>query len=234
MLKVGYNNKPNKHGFELGDTIEFGGIEWAVIQTDKTRIKCISSGIIERRAFNTSFRPNRNNYYFSDLRKYLNGGFIRRLIDAGAPINALVAFGLNLRSEDGEDDYMNTSCCDRINLITCDEYRNLREFIPPIKASGKSSQFINGAWWTATPVRIRPRPYTLKIINQDGSLDSRFPDDVSGVRPTCCLNTQILSANISKKEKRRKQVTQFVKKIVADWNIGADELYKEKGEAHVQ
>ena len=74
--------KKNKHGFEPKQEFTMGGIAWTVIQTGADLVKCIASECVEERAFDAK---NRNDFAASDIRAYLNGEFLRRLIAAGAP-----------------------------------------------------------------------------------------------------------------------------------------------------
>jgi hypothetical protein len=125
----------NKHGFEVKREFTIGGIAFTVIQTTEGWVKCIASEIVEERAFDAK---NRNDFAISDIREYLNGEFLKRLIGAGAPEEMFEYFNIDLTADDGLKKYGGDRV--RIGLITCEEYRLFRDHIPPV----------DGWWWTAT------------------------------------------------------------------------------------
>lgn len=72
----------NKHGFEPKQEFTMGGISWTVIQTGKDWVKCITSDCVAEGVFD---KGDKNNFSVSSLRAYLNGEFLRRLVQVGAP-----------------------------------------------------------------------------------------------------------------------------------------------------
>lgn len=72
----------NKHGFAPKQEIKIGGIAFTIIQTAESWVKCIASECIGERAFDAQ---NRNDFAASDIREFLNGEFLKRLIAEGAP-----------------------------------------------------------------------------------------------------------------------------------------------------
>lgn len=174
----------NKHGFEPKQEFTMGGIAWTVIQTGKDWVKCITSDCVEKRAFDEG---NKNNFAVSSLRDYLNGEFLRSLIQAGAPEEAFEYFNIDLTADDGLNDYGVDSF--RVGLITCDEYRLLRGNIPKIP---------NSWWWTATP--DSPINPFVRSVYPDGSLSSDIAYHISnGVRPICKLKSGLLASYLNDK-----------------------------------
>ncbi len=186
-----------------------GGIAWTVIQTTEGWVKCIASEIVEERAFDAK---NRNDFAISDIREYLNGEFLKRLIGAGAPEEVFEYFNIDLTADDGLKKYGGD--CVRIGLITCEEYRLFRDHIPPV----------DGWWWTATadsPVN----PY-VRYVYSDGSLDSVSAyDGDGGVRPLCCLKSEILVSYLTGANKQRAEAVDMMKHIAAAWNVQPDEVF---------
>lgn len=169
--------KKNKHGFEPKQEFTMGGIAWTVIQTGANWVKCITSECVEERAFDAK---NRNDFAASDIRAYLNGEFLRRLIKAGAPEEMFEYFHINLTADDGLKNYGFDRV--RIALITCEEYRLFREHIPALP---------NDWWWTATP--SSPINSFVRFVISNGSLSSNDAyGDYFGVRPLCVLKSEIL------------------------------------------
>lgn len=174
--------KKNKHGFEPKQEFTMGGIAWTVIQTGANWVKCITSECVEERAFDAK---NRNDFAASDIRAYLNGEFLRRLIKAGAPEEMFEYFHINLTAEDGLKNYGFDRV--RIGLITCEEYRLFREHIPALP---------NDWWWTATPDSpINPFTHYVCYVNSGGALNYYYACNGNiGVRPLCVLKSEILKS----------------------------------------
>lgn len=171
--------KENKHGFEPKQEFTMGGIAWTVIQTGADWVKCIASECVEKRAFDEG---NENDFAASDIRAYLNGDFLRRLIAAGAPEEMFEYFNIDLTADDGLKNYGGDRV--RIGLITCEEYRLLRGNIPTLS---------NRWWWTATA--DSPINPFVRSVYSDGVLRCYYAYNGStGVRPLCVLKSEILKS----------------------------------------
>ena len=215
--------KKNKHGFEPKQEFTMGGIAWTVIQTGADLVKCIASECVEERAFDAK---NRNDFAASDIRAYLNGEFLRRLIAAGAPEEMFEYFNIDLTADDGLKNYGFDRV--RIALITCDEYRLFREHIPALP---------NDWWWTATP--SSPINSFVRIVHSNGTLGNGFAYyGTYGVRPLCVLKSEILKSYLSG-ENAEEQAARSVKRAeykaaeaeylnsLAEWANGKQERRKE-------
>lgn len=195
--------KKNKHGFEPKQEFIMGGIAWTVIQstppviasiTGANWVKCIASECVEERAFD---EKKENDFAASDIRAYLNGEFLHRLIVAGAPEEMFEYFHIDLTAEDGLKNYGFDRV--RIGLITCEECRLLRGNIPTLP---------NRWWWTATP--SSPINSFVRRVNSDGTLGNGFAYYGSyGVRPVCVLKSEILKSYLNgenaEKQKNRQR-----------------------------
>lgn len=148
----------NKHGFAPKQEIKIGGIAFTIIQTAESWVKCIASECIGERAFDAQ---NRNDFAASDIREFLNGEFLKRLIAEGAPEEMFEHFNVDLTADDGLRDYGGDRV--RVGLITCDEYRLLRGNIPALPDTW---------WWTATPDSPK-NPYVRNVYS-DGTLHIRL------------------------------------------------------------
>lgn len=203
----------NKNGIEVKAQFTIGGIAWTVIQTAESWVKCIASEIIEERAFD---KQNRNDFASSDLRAYLNGEFLQKMIGAGAPEEMFEHFNIDLTADDGLKTYGGDRV--RVGLITCDEYRLLRENIP----------HVDGWWWTATA--DSPINPFVRDVNSDGTLDSSGASHgVSGVRPLCVLKSEILVSYLNGDAKKRNEAVDMMKHIAVAWNVKPEEVFGKGG-----
>ncbi len=217
MFKEGSTMTANKHGFEPKQEITIGGIAFTVIQTGEDWAKCIASECVEERAFDAK---NRNDFAASDIRAYLNGEFLQRMIAAGAPEEMFDFFNIDLTADDGLKTYGGDRV--RVGLITCEEYRLFREHIPALP---------NDWWWTATA--DSPINPFVRYVNTGGTLyyDSAY-DGNSGVRPLCNLKSEILVSYLNGEivkqdapEDNREKAVDMMKHIAAAWDIHAEEVF---------
>lgn len=212
-----FNMKENKHGFEPKTEFTIGGIAFTVIQMGEDWVKCITSECVEERAFDAK---NRNDFAASDIRAYLDGEFLRRLIAAGAPEEMFEYFNIDLTADDGLKTYGGDRV--RVGLITCEEYRLFREHIPALP---------NDWWWTATA--DSPINSFVRGVYSDGALLNYYADGgVGGVRPLCNLKSEILKSYLSggyekqdAPEDQREKAVDMMKHIAAAWDIDAEEVF---------
>ena len=209
-----FNMTENKHGFTPKTEFTMGGIAWTIIQTGESWVKCIASECVEERAFD---EKNKNDFAASSLRAYLNGEFLQKLTDAGAPEAMFKEFVSDLTADDGLKQYGTDSA--RIGLITCDEYRALRENIPPLP---------NDWWWTATP--DSPINNFVRRVSTDGALDDNNAYyGHNGVRPLCVLQSEILKSYLDGGAKQRAEAVDMMKHIAAAWNVKPEEIFGKDG-----
>lgn len=203
----------NKNGIEVKAQFTIGGIAWTVIQTAESWVKCIASEIIEERAFD---KQNRNDFASSDLRAYLNGEFLQKMIGAGAPEEMFEHFNIDLTADDGLKTYGGDRV--RVGLITCDEYRLLRENIP----------HVDGWWWTATA--DSPINPFVRYVTSGGTLDySNACLGYYGVRPLCVLKSEILVSYLNGDAKKRNEAVDMMKHIAVAWNVKPEEVFGKGG-----
>lgn len=200
----------NKHGFKLKQEFTMGGIAWTVIQTGEDWVKCIASECVEECAFDEG---NKNNFFVSSLRDYLNCGFLRRLIQTGVPGEMFEYFNIDLVSDDGLKSYGGDSV--RIGLITCEEYRLLRDNIPTLP---------DCCWWTATPDSSINS--FVRYVFSDGSLSFSHPYGNYGIRPVCVLDSKILASCLSTTTVDQK-IAELETEILCNVNMGAKRFLEE-------
>lgn len=209
-----FNMTANKHGIEVKTEFTMGGIAWTVIQTAESWVKCVASRCVEERAFDEG---NKNDFAASSLRHYLNGEFLQKLIDSGAPEAMFEYFNIDLTADDGLKTYGGDRV--RIGLITCDEYRVLRDNIPPLPEDW---------WWTATP--DSPINSFVRNVPTDGTLyNSNAYYGNRGVRPLCTLKSEILVSYMNGEGKKRAEAIDMMKHIAAAFNVKPEEVFGKDG-----
>ena len=204
----------NKHGFAPKQEITIGGIAFTIIQTAESWVKCIASECIGNGAFDAQ---NRNDFAASDIRAFLNGEFLQKLIGAGAPEEMFEYFNIDLTADDGLKNYGGDRV--RIGLITCEEYRLLRGNIPALP---------DRWWWTATP--DSPINSFVRDVYSVGSLSNSVAYGGNlGVRPLCNLKSEILVSYLNgenaEEQKKRAKAVDMMKHIAAAWDIDAEEVF---------
>ena len=195
--------------FRPKQEITVGGVKFTIIQTGKDWVKVIASECVGEGAFDAQ---NRNDFAASDIREFLNGEFLQKLIGAGAPEAMFEHFNVDLTADDGLKDYGGDRV--RVGLITCDEYRLFRGNIPELP----------NTWWTATPDSTKNNG--VSYVDSDGTLNSYgacFGD--VGVRPLCVLKSEILKSYLDGDTKKRAEAVDMIKHIAAAWNIKSEEVF---------
>lgn len=202
----------NKHGFAPKQEIKIGGIAFTIVQIAENWVKCIASECIGERAFD---EQNRNDFAVSDIRAYLNGKFLQKLIAAGVPEDMFEHFNIDLTADDGLKQYGGDRV--RVGLITCDEYRLLRGNIPALPDTW---------WWTSTPDSTKNS--FVRIVHSDGTLYCRLAySEDRGVRPICVLKSEILKSYLDGDMKKRAEAVDMMKHIAAAWDIQPEEVFTE-------
>ena len=175
------NNSKNKKlpaGLSIGDEFQLAGTTWKILNIAGEGYVCLAESI-----GNKEFDSDDNNWATSKLRSYLNKEFLEKLEKEIGEGNVL-GFERNLLSLDGQTEY--GSCTDKVSLLTVDEYRKYRKYIPNA----------NKWWWLISPWSTPCNDYssTVAVVSPSGSISSHDYDDVDGVRPFCIFSTSIFES----------------------------------------
>lgn len=165
---------------EVGETITVAGITWRVLDKLEKGYLVISDGFYgEDRKFDGSC----NNWKCSDLRKELNTDLKDKIEDELGK-GALVGFERDLLSMDGQTEY--GTCKDLVSLISVDEYRKYRKFLPST----------DRYWWTITPdsTPCNNDSTCLRVVSPGGRIVNDSFDDSLGVRPFCIFSSSIFES----------------------------------------
>jgi len=179
-----------------GSRFTYGGVEWVVLDHRVNMALCLAADVLENRAFDEN---EKNDFAASSLRAYLNGEFLKKLIEAGADEAAFMPMVMDLTSDDGLEDYGKDTA--KIGLISCDMYRHFRKLIP------NASNW----WWTCTPYSTESNGYAgnVRDVNSDGALNgSNAYGGSGGVRPLCALKSEIL-VSYDEEQIKKREVTTF-------------------------
>lgn len=170
--------KGDKKAPELGEVIEIADISWIILDKTEQGYVALAEKKIDSRIFG-----NDNDWKESEIREYLNGEFaemIEKKIGCSLP-----EFERDLLSMDGQTEY--GTCMDKVSLISVDEYRRYRRFIP----NGK-----DGCWWTITPdsTKCNNDATYIRVVSPSGYVYYYYFDFIRGVRPFCIFPSSIFES----------------------------------------
>lgn len=170
-----YEQLRKKYQPEIGKTIEVAGIKWLVLDKIEKGYFAISEDFYGR---DRGFDDNCNDWKSSDLRNELNTD-LRKKIESELGTDSLVEFERNLLSLDGQTEY--GTCRDYVSLISVDEYRKYRKFLPN---RGKW-------WWTLTPdsTACNNDDTFVRVVSPSGDVDDDDCYGSCGVRPVCIFSS---------------------------------------------
>lgn len=105
---------------KIGCKFKFGKIEFVKLDNAYDGCLCLATDVLFRDWFDNN---GKNDWATSTLRQKLT-----EVIGDYIDTSALVPFDRDLTTDDGMIDYGH--CTDTVSLLTCDEYRKYRKFIP--------------------------------------------------------------------------------------------------------
>lgn len=175
-------NKVTKISKSLGisDTFELAGLTWKILDITDAGYKCLAEKMNERMVFDSDC----NDWRESDLREYLNGDFLEKLVrEIGA--DNIIPFERNLLSLDGQTEY--GTCEDKVSLLTVDEYRRYRKLIPNTD---------DYWWWLITPwsTPCNDIERSIAVVSSSGDFGNDNCRSGGGVRPFCIFSSAIFES----------------------------------------
>lgn len=174
-FKKKYIGKP-----EIGKAIELTGMEWLILdKTEKGYFAILNGFDGKERAFDSAS----NNWISSKLRNELNTRFLKKITDELGE-DAVIEFDRDLLSLDGQTEYGH--CKDKISILTVDEYRKYRKFLPNM----------DKWWWLLTPWSTPVNGYstTMTVVSPSGNVSCNGYDCADGVRPVCIFSSSIFES----------------------------------------
>lgn len=173
------NMKKLPAGLSIGDEFQLAGTTWKILDILGEGYVCLAESI-----GNKEFDSGDNNWATSKLRSYLNKEFLEKLEEEIGEGNVL-KFERNLLSLDGQTEY--GTCADKVSLLTVDEYRRYRKYIPNA----------NKWWWLITPWSTPCNDYssTVAVVSPSGRINGRNYFNIdNGVRPFCIFSPSIFES----------------------------------------
>lgn len=164
---------------EIGKTKTIAGKEFIILDILENGVLCLSKDFAYH---DTIFDNNSNNYANSEIRKTLNTEYFKKISDAVGEEN-IIKTEIDLTSDDGLDDYGKVT--DKVGLLTADMYRKYNRII--------ENYPVNDWWWLSTPHSTEHRgwKYTVRCVDDDGTLRNDTCRDDNGVRPFLIFNPSI-------------------------------------------
>lgn len=175
--KVECNKKFSKC-FTIGNTFELAGVNWKIIDITSDGYVCLADSIGDMK-----FCSENNDWRTSNLRKYLNEEFLKK-IESEIGAGNLIEFERNLLSLDGQTEY--GTCDDKVSLLTVDEYREYRKLIPN-----------TGDWfWLISPWSTPCNDFknSVTVVAPAGNVGLSICGSSCGVRPFCIFSSEIFES----------------------------------------
>lgn len=179
VLKATSNSINLLEGLGIGDTFELVDTTWKILDITSAGYICLADSIEDMK-----FDSDSNNWENSDLRDYLNEGFLEK-IAAEIGLENIVPFERDLLSLDGQTEY--GKCEDKVSLLTVDEYRKYRNLIPNTK---------DYWWWLVSPWSTPCNDYKRAVaaVSSAGDIGNDYCYGSSGVRPVCIFSSSIFES----------------------------------------
>lgn len=179
VLKAVEKTRKIPAGLSAGDTFKLAGLTWTILDITDKGYMCLA----DRLEDSMKFDSESNNWVGSQLREYLNTEFIEKITNEIGEEN-IIAFNRNLLSLDGQDEYGN--CEDTVSLLTVDNYRKYRSFIPNT----------DDWWWLATPwsTKRNSYEYSVAVVSPSGIINIISCCCNLGVRPFCIFSSEIFES----------------------------------------
>lgn len=165
---------------EIGKAIELAGMEWLILdKTEKGYFAILNGFDGKERTFDSAS----NNWILSKLRNELNTRFLKKITDEFGE-DAVIEFDRDLLSLDGQTEYGH--CKDKISMLTVDEYRKYRKFLPNM----------DKWWWLLTPWSTPANGYSVTnaVVSPSGGVFSDNCVGGFGVRPACIFSSSIFES----------------------------------------
>ena len=166
-------------GLKIGDEFELADINWKILDITDAGYMCIGDSLGDKK-----FDENSSDWNESSLREYLNNEFYEKIAREVGREN-IISSKRNLLSLDGQTEYGETD--DFVSLLTVDEYRKYRKFIP------NTDEW----WWLITPWSTPCNNYksTVAVVSPSGNVgDDGCCISYFGVRPVCIFSSSIFES----------------------------------------
>lgn len=161
-----------------GEEFVYNGIRFICLDVIDGNYLAITADCLCEKRFNDNYNDGCNNWKTSTLRRFLNEDVLEEHFDA----KHLIKQTSDLTADNGDKAY--GTCEDYITLLTCDQYRKYRDYVP----------LFEECMWTLTPWRCDTgHAYIVRNVGPTGAIISNVADDSSGLAPVCLFNSNNLT-----------------------------------------
>lgn len=161
-----------------GEEFVYNGIHFICLDIIGGNYLAITADCWCEKRFNDNYNDGCNNWEKSTLRRFLNEDVLEEHFDT----KHLVKQTSDLIADNGDKAY--GICEDYITLLTCDQYRKYRDYVP----------LFEGCMWTLTPWRCDPGcAYSVRIVIPAGAFNYYGVSYSLGLAPVCLFNSNNLT-----------------------------------------
>lgn len=161
-----------------GEEFVYNGIRFICLDVIDGNYLAITADCLCEKRFNDNYNDGCNNWKTSTLRRFLNEDVLEEHFDA----KHLIKQTSDLTADNGDKAY--GTCEDYITLLTCDQYRKYRDYVP----------LFEECMWTLTPWRCDPGIASyVRVVYPTGAIVSTSAISSLGLAPVCLFNSNNLT-----------------------------------------
>lgn len=161
-----------------GEEFVYNGIRFICLDVIDGNYFAITADCLCEKRFNDNYNDGCNNWKTSTLRRFLNEDVLEEHFDA----KHLIKQTSDLTADNGDKAY--GTCEDYITLLTCDQYRKYRDYVP----------LFEEYMWTLTPWRCDPGYANyVRNVHPTGAIIYYNASNSLGLAPVCLFNSKNLT-----------------------------------------
>lgn len=161
-----------------GEEFVYNGIRFICLDVIDGNYFAITADCLCEKRFNDNYNDGCNNWKTSTLRRFLNEDVLEEHFDA----KHLIKQTSDLTADNGDKAY--GTCEDYITLLTCDQYRKYRDYVP----------LFEEYMWTLTPWRCDPGYANyVRYVYPTGAISYIYAYYSYGLAPVCLFNSKNLT-----------------------------------------
>lgn len=161
-----------------GEEFVYNGIRFICLDVIDGNYLAITADCLCEKRFNDNYNDGCNNWKTSTPRRFLNEDVLEEHFDA----KHLIKQTSDLTADNGDKAY--GTCEDYITLLTCDQYRKYRDYVP----------LFEECMWTLTPWRCDTgNANYVRNVNPAGAVDDSVASYSRGLAPVCLFNSNNLT-----------------------------------------
>lgn len=161
-----------------GEEFVYNGIRFICLDVIDGNYLAITADCLCEKRFNDNYNDGCNNWKTSTLRRFLNEDVLEEHFDA----KHLIKQTSDLTADNGDKAY--GTCEDYITLLTCDQYRKYRDYVP----------LFEECMWTLTPWRCDSGSASdVRDVYPAGAIGNHDANNRYGLAPVCLFNSNNLT-----------------------------------------